>query len=814
MGKKDCGNVEGKKDSFSGVITAFFSLALLLVIVLVTTMAEAARVAACGRLSAAFVEIGAKSLLGSYDLPLYENYHIFGRYCEGAGNGNTDDLREELEWYLNENMGGMTWLNMSPGNVGISDVCVLTESNGAPFYEQALQYAKYQDAALLAEWLLESAGVLQQSEDVGLVVQKKYEADKQAAQAEEKLVQLIGCVDGFLVEEGAFSVNRSGNPKTTASFAKKLIPGGAAQETVLPGNPGLYAIQKKNYIDPAAVLRDILRYRQLALPEQAALDLLWQEYARLLEEYEYAVKLDSSKQEELLRRMERKGEEISRKQGLIEDYILKCNNTLRSLWQRIRETKQQSETALLLLGQMRAEKAAAAGALESFEKELEGYQDKIPEEVLEELQQESQELLCSLNQENAMGILPDIDGMENALRHNVGIFEMLLQNMPLATQERGVSLAGWMEEIQSASVLIGQLKLEPLVFCYDEIRFPSAGGNGYKSLVKQLMEYGFAGLVLENPEKLSRGYINPLSCPSLRYTGETEKNVDLSLSDLLDWKGGELFSLESGSLGGLLQMAAEELLEQLLYLSYLSEHFANYSDFISEADKDAGEGSENTAVEGIKYQLEYIIRGKVSDFENLSSVIVRIFAIRFAMNMAAILCNAKARAQVKEAAVAIAGFTGIGALVLLMELLIEMLWAAECAAVETAALLKGGEVSFLTVGKELAVRFSELLRCSKNVMMGKAEELAREKKGGVLKSYKEYLYVFLLLGKKELRTMRSMDIIQQMIHLKYHSGFRLEDCVYGISVKAKAVIPYRFLPITGIGLGEGVSKTVFYGISY
>lgn len=805
-----------KEQKFSGVITAFFSLVLLLVIALITTMAETARVTACSRLSETFLEISTKSLLGSYDLPLYENYHVFGRYCNGINEGDRTVLQEELEWYLQENMGGITWLDMYPENTVISDVLVLTDSNGAPFYEQVLQYAKYQDAAMLLEWVLESAGLLEQAEETGLAVQKKFEVCGQAAQAEEVLIRLAGCVDGFQIDGSSFARDWKGKIKTTAFFAKKMVPGGSSQERVLPGNSELYQAQKDNYCDPVMVLNNILAYRQQALKEQEILDRLLQEEAEIRKEYEYASVKDTAEVEELKELLEQKQEEIRKCGEGIDGYIQHCNEWLGSWKEEIQKTKKQSEAALLLLEELKEQKNLASEALQNFETELKGYQGKIPEELYSELKQENSELLASLQQENSMGMLKDIAGMENALNHNIRIFEQVLKEVPRATYDRGAALLQWLEQIQKLAGYMKYLNLEQLNFCYDEIRFP-AGENGYGALIKQLVEYGFAGLILENPKAVSYGSMSLFSLPSSDYTGETEEKFEYSLSELFDWEENGIFFDDSGRIKELLETGADKLLEQILYLTYLAEHFTAYTDFISGADEgnnNINETAELMAVEGVKYQLEYILCGNKVDFDNLSSVIARIFVIRFAMNLSAVLCSRECRQQVKEAAAALVGFTGIGAVVLLMELLIELLWAAECAAVDTAALLRGGEVSFFTAGKKLPVKFSELLSFSKNFLTEKAENLAKQKSNGVLKNYEEYLWLFLLLEKKELRTLRTMDVVQQMVRLKYHNGFKLKDCVYSVSVKTGVMIPYRFLLISGLQQGKGIAKTLSYSTSY
>ena len=169
-----------------GVITAFFSLSLLLIIVLLTTLLEAAHIGACRGIAERIMAGSVKSLLGSYSLPLYENYHIFGRCSEGIGSGNKAVLESELEWFLRQNTGGQSWLDPSFENVKINSVATLTEDGGAAFYEQAVQYAKYQAAGDLAEWLFSSAEQLEEAQQVGLVLQKTMRAQQGAAKVEQR----------------------------------------------------------------------------------------------------------------------------------------------------------------------------------------------------------------------------------------------------------------------------------------------------------------------------------------------------------------------------------------------------------------------------------------------------------------------------------------------------------------------------------------------------------------------------------------------------------------------------------------------------
>lgn len=792
------------KKKSSGVITAFFSLILLLVIVLLVTMAETARVTACSRVSKILIEISTKSLLGSYDLPLYENYHIFGRYCNGAGSGSTSVLQKELEWYIKENMGGETWLDMYPKEIEIAKSSVLTDSNGSSFYGQALQYAKYQDAALLIEWMLQAAGLVKQAEETGVVAQKKYAVDNEAAQAEEVLIRLLGCIDGFQISEGTFARDRKGKLKTQSTFAKKMVPGEATQERVMPGNPDLYDIQKNNYCDPIKILSQVLEYQQQVIKEEEALQQMYQAAEGFRQQYELIPKTDIVERRKLESTLAQLQRAMQDSTARISEYLQRANEQL-ALWRTgCQQANEQSKTALALIAELKEKKKTAADVLQNFGIELKEYQQRIPEELYQDLEQENREYLEILRQGNSMGILEDIAGMENALQNNIKIFEQALQEAPII-DGRETALAG-SSQIQKLLTYMGQLQVEPLNFHYEDIQ-STALENGYGTWIKQFIKYGFTGLVLEDPKAASYNRLKDSSAPSSGYAKESEKN-EYSLGDLFSWGEDKSFFPDSEALGEVVKTGANTLLEQGLYLSYLMEHFTAYTDFVSE------QGQEKSSEKGLMYQLEYILYGKEKDFDNLSSAISRIFLIRFAANIGTILCSSECRQQAKKAAAAIIGFTGIGALVLALELLIELLWAAECAAVETAVLLKDGDIPFFSSKNELTVKFSELLTLSKSRILEKAEGYLKQEKKGILTEYKDYLLLFLLLEKKDLRTLRTMDVVQQTMQVNYYDTFQLKDCIYSITADINLTIPYRFLPVVGLGQGKGVSRTFSYGISY
>lgn len=794
------GDMAEKRREPAGVITAFFSMILLLVIVMITTMTETARVTACSRMSEIFLEISTKSLLAGYHLPLFENYHVFGKW---VGEGNKEErLSEELRWYLEKNMSGITWMNMQPGEVRVTQAVPLTDNNGAPFYEQVQQYMKYRGAGLAVESLLEAAGIVKVLKEDILAVQKNLEYMESVSRAEGTLMQLFGCVDGFRIDGQVIDIDWRGKAKTVENFAKKLVAGGVSRNKTIEGNEELFKLQKKNYVDPVAACEHILSVIDMISEEQ---NMLYLSYSQ---EKELQEKCDSQKkfgtlQDTLKERLEKLQKEIVQRQEKIAQMQQHCRDCLLTLDNSIKGTKSASEQARELLGQLKEELEAAVFELEEYELWLGEQQEKVSPELFEELQKENQANMDSLRKKDSFGIMGDVAAFEKALSKNISLLEEAEKLKIRDCLQPQTGQAEWNRILQAYAGIVQKLETESLRFDYGKLLLPKQK-NGYAGMLASLADYGLAGLVTGNQEGLSAGSIKPSECPSDGYTGEQSKQDTVSLTELLKTLAGGRLEEIPGLLGDFFLQEAEALTEEVCYLTYLTENFSSYVTVTAEETK------KHESLDGIIYQLEYILAGKSSDVSNLNAVLYRLFLIRFLICFVSLYSSQECRAQLKAAAAAIVGVTGIGALILLTEAAIAILWAAECAAVETAVLVRGGELAFFTAAARLPVAFEELLSFGRTMLEVKVEQAGSA--AGILKNYEQYLILFLFLEKGDLRTLRTMDVVQQQLRLSGQKDFFLRDCIYMLSAELNTVIPGRFLAAP-FG-AEKYIKYPKYAISY
>ncbi|MDE7326149.1 MAG: hypothetical protein K2N63_07740 [Lachnospiraceae bacterium] len=798
----------GKKRE-EGVITAFFALVFLLTIAMLLCMAESARLGACGRTAQSILRLGTKSLLGSYDLSLYENYHIFGRSVgekEGAGK----ELAGELSWYLQQNLSGRSLLSMRADKTEITGLSALTKEDGAMFYAQAVQYEKYREMEEFAEWLIKAVRETKKAEKTGVLLQKSLDAEQGAAKVEETINELLGCLDGFVVEDGSLVRGIFGKIKTTGSFAKKLVPYGAG-EWLLAGNNELYEAQRGNYTDPLQELKEIAENQKRVGNYESSIASMWQQYGAIslsMEQLRGEEEIDEEKLAQLSMEQNRLLDRIN----AAESQLSACRNSMRRQLSSIREDIKKAETgakkALELLDRLETERVLAREGLLAYAIVLPSFAGQVPNTVYQEMAQQNRELLKRFMNQNSLGIIKDISAMREALQHNIKLYNAAFASLAM-TEEHAGDIINVLSTITAAEANLSGLKLHELVLDYGSVRVPQRS-NPYIKLAKKFFKYGVLSLVVADEKEIGKGVIRRTDLPSGLYMGEGEERIRFSFKQLFkETREEEAFEISFGDSDGFLKKAAEELTEEYLYISYLKRHFASYADGNVPAVL-----SGNDIAEGLLYQLEYIIAGEESDKDNLSDIAVKIFLVRFAMNLAVIFASQECRAEVKEAATAVAGFTGIGALVVFVELLIAMLWAAECALTETSGLFSFGEVSFFPTAKSLAISFGELSRVSKSFWQQKAKRYTESGAGGILKTYSEYLYLFLALEKPGLRTMRTMDVVQQVMQLKYDNTFLMQNCIYAVETGAEFTVPYLFLPIVGILSGEGIKQEKKAGISY
>lgn len=170
----------------------------------------------------------------------------------------------------------------------------------------------------------------------------------------------------------------------------------------------------------------------------------------------------------------------------------------------------------------------------------------------------------------------------------------------------------------------------------------------------------------------------------------------------------------------------------------------------------------------LKYQIEYILAGEDTDWQNLEQVAKRLLRWREAANVIYILSDTVKVAEAEAAAMALAAVTLLPALAVPVKYTILFAWAYVESLQDVKTLLSGGRVPLMKTSAD----WKTGINCITNV-----RESLTEDGGGKGLNYKEYLQIMLFLQDKTSRAYRAMDIMEMDIRrTPGNSKFRLDGC--------------------------------------
>lgn len=211
---------------------------------------------------------------------------------------------------------------------------------------------------------------------------------------------------------------------------------------------------------------------------------------------------------------------------------------------------------------------------------------------------------------------------------------------------------------------------------------------------------------------------------------------------------------------------------EILFLAYLFEKCGFYGNL--------KEGSL------LQYQIEYIIAGKDTDWQNLEKVAKRLLWWREVSNVLYILSDGTKVAEAEAMAMALTAVMLSPALLVPVKYTILYAWAYVESLQDVKTLLRGGRVPIFKTAADWKTGINSI----KNVKGSLTEE-----SGGRGLNYKEYLEVMLFLTDMEERTLRAMDIIEMDIRkTPGNSAFRLDGCfdAYRAHLSVVSSFGYRY----------------------
>lgn len=213
---------------------------------------------------------------------------------------------------------------------------------------------------------------------------------------------------------------------------------------------------------------------------------------------------------------------------------------------------------------------------------------------------------------------------------------------------------------------------------------------------------------------------------------------------------------------------ALNVLEKGIYREYLLEHLGNYVDEMT-----------NTA---LKYETEYLISGRLSDAENLESVINRILLIREAANMQTLYSDAQKMEEIKGTCETICGVLMVPEVEPFLEILITSLLSF----IESVS-----DVRLLVDGKKVPMnKLPDQWKTSIGDILSKATPKEGYEEG---MEYEDYLRILLYLQTDKEITERFENVVEENVRVARESTtFRLDNCFDAWSLTAYIFSEYGY----------------------
>lgn len=200
---------------------------------------------------------------------------------------------------------------------------------------------------------------------------------------------------------------------------------------------------------------------------------------------------------------------------------------------------------------------------------------------------------------------------------------------------------------------------------------------------------------------------------------------------------------------------------------YLKEHFSNA---LKKKDR------------ALNYEQEYLINGRSSDKRNLEETARKITNFRFGINYVYLLSDQKKITEAEVAAGIIAGAILAPESEPAIKTALLLVWAYAEAVMDVRELFAGGKVPVEKTEQNWKLTVTNLLNIKESMNAGKPDE---DKDGW---DYATYLRILLMMKKKEVLSMRALDLIEENIKLSGESGYRTDQMVSGADFKIRCPI--------------------------
>ncbi|SHO53863.1 DUF5702 domain-containing protein [Anaerocolumna xylanovorans] len=778
------------KKKESGVITVFLSIILLAVLALILTTEEAVRLESGHVMADRAFDTSMDSAFAGYYGPLFEEYHVFG-LDTGFGSKDadynmlTDKLKEYMDYTFNPGK-DMDELPVSlpfsfqpygikTEKIDITRTQTLLDKDGELFAKQASEYMKYKVPENGVKSLLEKLKIMEGTGKTGEILEQKQDAQETEAELEGKVLKLMEAIDGFEMKK--HGIKTEGDmAKIKGSFVKKLWTETVDRNSLGIDNDWLFQSVRGHYLNPLTELDGI----------RGELQSLYN-CPRKREEASNRLKALQSADTSKYTKKEKKkhADEIAAVQEEIENYkkeeeglIENLNMGGEHLESILKAETGPIEEALRILDEMEplSEKAKAEAA--KYGESLKKYKEEMGGEASENIPGD----LEPAESDTDGALQYDFDGMEVCISSNKAAIEEFFKQHKLSLTSDKASWQAYENSLGTYEECVNSLDFSPLKFSYSGCMKPKDSGSFFKGLNK-IIDNGLMELVIEDTDTVSKNKIDTKELPSgIMNTAGMEEDEGKPAKEFgLDSKKG-IYSPVFSSLKSVFDLKGQgaDILNNILYLEYIKEHFDDYM-----------KGPKN-GKKVLSYEKEYILCGEEKDSDNLKGVVNKIVLLRSLADTIILLADTKSREEAQVMAAGFVGFTGMPAIIEAVKYVIIVTWGFCEALVDTAAIFSGKSVPIIKQKKDFSLALTDIFGLTKERILEKASKI-KEDGGFGCADYETYLDIFLFLKNKESKTYHSLDLIQENLRAEYGDNFCIKNCLAGFEAEGEFQMESRFI---------------------
>ena len=256
----------------SGSITPFLALVLMLMMAMIGTLLEAARVQTGKEMAKEALNTAAESQLSQFYRPLYEDYHLF--FMERGIDTEQleqEELLESIQEYMLYTFDAKKGLTGSSLNLysdfyelqlqetDISKLVRAVENDGNLLRTQAIEYSKYNSAGAILDTFSKQMEVVKSSQKASEVVAKKLETEECLSEVSSKILEIMELVEGVSCnkKKTALEFTKAGDLKSEEEFAKKFCPDTVTAAHVGVDCQAVWNLLKDKYQTPVTVLNEV-----------------------------------------------------------------------------------------------------------------------------------------------------------------------------------------------------------------------------------------------------------------------------------------------------------------------------------------------------------------------------------------------------------------------------------------------------------------------------------------------------------------------------------------------------------------------------